>query len=158
MLRIVFISRYDASLVPSPERYFKLVFDILKVRKAVAVLFIIFLVLIELCSVGLNRKYHWKCLLTLPVKAIGNLSVVHCWEVEVKACLHISSCLQAGEFRRANSVLLSVIGSQDTWVAVQGDNVSFLLSYCQINLPWTLLQWYSKVQDALLYNLVKCLY
>lgn len=59
MLRIVFISRYDASLVPSPERYFKLVFDILKVRKAVAVLFIFFfLVLFELCSVGLNRKYQ----------------------------------------------------------------------------------------------------
>lgn len=42
MPRIVFISRYDASLVPSPERYFKLVFEILKVRKAVAVLFIFF--------------------------------------------------------------------------------------------------------------------
>lgn len=58
MLRIVFISKYDASLFPSPERYFKLVFGILKVRKAVAVLFRFFIVLMELCSVGLNRKYQ----------------------------------------------------------------------------------------------------
>lgn len=86
----------------------------------------------------------------------GNLSLVHCWEGEVKMCLHIASCPQVGKFRCANSVLLSVIISQDTWVALQGGNLSFLLSYCQINLPWILLQWYSKVQDALLYNLVKC--
>lgn len=58
MLRIIFISRYDSSLVPSPEKYFKLVFGILKVTKAVAVLFgfFFFLVRIELCSVELNRK------------------------------------------------------------------------------------------------------
>lgn len=50
MLRIVSISKYDALLVSSPERYLKLVFDIFKVRKTVAVPF---LVLPEPWSVGL---------------------------------------------------------------------------------------------------------
>lgn len=90
-----------------------------------------------------EQKVSVKYLLTLPVTAKGNLSLVHCWEVEVKTCLHIESCPQVGNFRCVNSVLLSVIISQDTWVAVQGGNLSFLLSYCPINLPWTLLQWYS---------------
>lgn len=38
MLRNVSISKCDASLVCSPESYLKLVFDTLKVRKAIAVL------------------------------------------------------------------------------------------------------------------------
>lgn len=38
MLRNVSISKCDASLVCSPESYLKLVFDTLKVRKAIVVL------------------------------------------------------------------------------------------------------------------------
>lgn len=52
MLRTVSISKHDASLVFSAERYLKLVFDIFKVRKAIAVLFLS-LVLPERWSVGL---------------------------------------------------------------------------------------------------------
>lgn len=110
-------------LVSSPERYLKLVFDIFKVRKPIAVLFHFFLVLLEPYSVGLSGSEGIFSPCRWQLKVISPLCIAVKWR---------HGCILRLVHRLVNSnvliqLLLSVTVSQDTWITVQGVNVSFLL-------------------------------